>query len=63
MVPTARDVRDLRNKLGITQSELATQLGVQQSLISRWENGVLSPYGPAAILLKALILRAFKKNA
>lgn len=47
------DVRRLREKLGLTQVQLADALGVDQGTVSKWENGG-KPRGPAAILLKNL---------
>lgn len=32
-----------REKMGITQSELAKKLGVTQPAIAQWENGVRKP--------------------
>jgi len=38
-------IRELRTQRGLTQSELATLLGVSKSVISSYENGVhLPPY-------------------
>lgn len=35
------NVKQLRLKLGITQSEFAKKIGVSQRLVSAWENGVV----------------------
>jgi len=48
------DVKTLRNRLGLTQTALADRLGVDQSLISKWENGERTPDGPALILLRQM---------
>ena len=38
-------IRELRNQRGLTQTELASMLGVSKSVISSYENGVhLPPY-------------------
>jgi DNA-binding transcriptional regulator YiaG len=47
------DVRALREKLGLTQVQLAVALGVDQGTVSKWENGG-KPRGPATILLQNL---------
>lgn len=36
-------IKELRNKIGISQNELAKQLDVVQSTVSMWENGTNSP--------------------
>lgn len=36
-------IRDARIRIGASQAELATKLGVSQPLISNWESGKLSP--------------------
>ncbi len=36
-------IRPIRKKLGITQKELAAELGVTPNAISNWENGVRNP--------------------
>ncbi len=42
-VPTPEDLREKRNELGLTQSELADEAGVSQPLIARIENGDVDP--------------------
>jgi putative zinc finger/helix-turn-helix YgiT family protein len=39
----AEEIRGNRDKLGLSQRELAEHLGVAVETISRWENGVLIP--------------------
>jgi putative transcriptional regulator len=36
-------IREIRGRLGITQEELAAQLGVTLPTINRWENGRVAP--------------------
>ncbi|TAA48937.1 DNA-binding transcriptional regulator [Shinella sp. JR1-6] len=48
------DIKELRASLGVTQSQLAEALGLDQSTISNWENGHQNPRGPAKKLLKSL---------
>jgi len=40
---TAHLVRELRNRLGLTQEKLAARLGVTFPTINRWENGRAKP--------------------
>ncbi len=37
-------VRDVRRQLGISQEELAHELGVSFATINRWENGKTTPF-------------------
>ncbi len=53
------EVKKLREGLGLTQEQLAHELGVSFATVNRWENGKRSPTG---LSLKALSdLRAKKK--
>ena len=36
-------LRELRNKCGLTQNEMATKLGVSGQTILNWENGIYEP--------------------
>lgn len=44
-------IRELREKAGISQGELAKAMGVTQGAVSQWENGMSHPKIP---LLKRL---------
>lgn len=48
------DVRAIRTHLGLTQAQLGEAVGVDQSTVSNWENGML-PRGPARKLLQSLV--------
>mgnify|MGYP001616536722 FL=1 len=39
----SKEIKDLREKLGATQSELAKALGISFSTVSRWESGLAEP--------------------
>ena len=39
MSDTARRIKELRFKLGLTQEQFAQKVGVSFSTVSRWENG------------------------
>jgi len=52
-------IRALRNHMGLTQTELARELGVRQQTVSEWEKGI---YTPTRATSKHLTLVA-EKNA
>jgi len=57
-VPDARiqlrpdDVREIRYKLGQSQSEFASMIGVSVPTLQSWEEGKRLPDGPALALLR-----------
>ena len=48
----AESIRALRRRLGLTQGELASELGVRQQTISEWETGLYRPRGASARMLR-----------
>ncbi len=48
------DVRDLRRRAGMTQTEFAERLGVPVETIRNWEQGKRAPRGPARALLAVI---------
>ena len=55
--PTPENIKRLREKLGLTQRELAERLNVDVSSVARWEDESKKtrPTGTAAAVLAALI--------
>jgi transcriptional regulator with XRE-family HTH domain len=47
----AARLQALRRHLGLTQQQLADELGMRQQTISEWETGVYRPRGASARLL------------
>ena len=37
------EIKALRLRLGLTQTELATEIGVHQVSVARWETGSITP--------------------
>jgi len=54
----AAGVHALRRHLGLTQQELADELGTRQQTISEWERGLYRPRGTSARLLTLVAERA-----
>jgi DNA-binding transcriptional regulator YiaG len=54
----AARVRALRRHLGLTQQELADELGTRQQTISEWERALYRPRGASARLLTLVAERA-----
>ncbi|MFX0169327.1 MAG: CBS domain-containing protein [Candidatus Hodarchaeota archaeon] len=42
-VPTPKELQELRKKAGLTQVELASKVGISQSLVARIEKGQVNP--------------------
>ena len=45
------DVKKIRNKLHVSQSQFALMIGVSTSTLQNWEQGRRKPEGPARALL------------
>ena len=46
---------ELRESVGLSQSDVARALDVDQSAVSRWEAGLARPRGPHAVALLELL--------
>jgi transcriptional regulator with XRE-family HTH domain len=64
-MPRPRDydfpVRELREKLDLTQEELARELGVTMMVVSRWERGLSKPSRRSFQKLQSLERRTKKR--
>lgn len=57
-------IQALRHHLGLTQRQMADELGTRQQTISEWETGMYQPRGASATLLSLVAERArFKYDA
>jgi len=52
---TSTLVQEVREKRNFTQEELAKLLGVGQSVISRYESGIITPPGDIVLKLQELL--------
>ena len=48
------DVKNIRKKVGMTQSEFASSFGISISTLRHWERGDRKPQGPALVLLNVV---------
>ncbi len=48
------DAKRIRERLGLSQSELATMLGISVDTLQNWEQGRRSSVGPARVLLQVV---------
>jgi transcriptional regulator with XRE-family HTH domain len=53
----AHEIVALRTSLGLSQAELARQVGVDQATVSRWERGLQAPDPRARVQLSELMYR------
>lgn len=51
---TATEIRNLREKLGLTQDKFAQLVGVSFATVNRWENGSFKPSSLAMHSLEKL---------
>jgi transcriptional regulator with XRE-family HTH domain len=51
---TGREVRRIRQQLGLTQAELAGRIGVTANSVARWERGEMGIRPTAAGLLRLM---------
>lgn len=51
-------INALRKHMGLTQQELADELGTRQQTISEWETGMYKPRGASITLLTIVAERA-----
>lgn len=64
---TAVDVKKIRAKIGMSQSEFASAIGISVSTLRHWERGDRTPHGPALVLLNVVakepkaVLKALSK--
>ena len=49
-----KEIREIRNKAGMTQSVFASYMGVSKKTVEAWENGRTHPTGPAYRLISIL---------
>lgn len=48
------DVKNIRAKIGMSQSEFASAFGISVSTLRHWERGDRVPQGPALVLLNVV---------
>jgi len=52
-VPEQVDVKNVREKTGLTQNQFAATFGISLGTLRHWERGDRKPHGPALVLLNA----------
>lgn len=52
--PKSVDVSDLRQRVGMTQTQFAARFGFSVVSLRHWERGDRKPHGPALVLLKLI---------
>lgn len=60
---TPRQVKALRNALGLTQKQLADMIGAYQPTVTRWERGANQPKGAYLKALQNIAAKAKKEKA
>lgn len=51
--PELVDVKQVREKTGLTQTQFAATFGISVGTLRHWERGDRKPHGPALVLLNA----------
>jgi DNA-binding transcriptional regulator YiaG len=52
---TGKELREIRKTLGLTQVELAAEIGVSGNTVARWERDEVSISQPVSRLLRILV--------
>ncbi len=52
--PHAVDVKELRQRVGMTQEQFAARFGFSVATLRHWERGDRAPAGPALVLLNVI---------
>ncbi|GAA4407917.1 helix-turn-helix domain-containing protein [Quisquiliibacterium transsilvanicum] len=52
--PRPVDVKALRTRIGLSQTEFAERFGVSVATLRHWERGDRAPHGPALVLLNVI---------
>lgn len=52
--PAHIDVKELRRRIGMSQTEFATSFGISLGTLRHWEREDRYPHGPALVLLNLL---------
>ena len=55
---TGKEVKAIRLRLGLTQRELAAEVGVARNTVTRWELGLMGVRESAARLIRILAKQA-----
>jgi putative transcriptional regulator len=58
----AKSVKDVRKQLGLSQEELAHELGVSYATINRWENAKTIPFKLARTQFEAFCINMAKQG-
>lgn len=51
---TNKEIKNIRNNMGLTQALFAAYMGVSKKTVEAWERGTNKPTGPACRLLSVL---------
>jgi len=51
---SSSDIKQVREKIGMSQPEFARAFGISVSTLRHWERGDRSPHGPARVLLNVV---------
>lgn len=52
--PLALDVKNIRQKTGMSQQKFCTTFGISLGTLRHWEQGLRTPRGPARVLLQVM---------
>lgn len=52
--PEAINVKDIREKTGMSQQKFCATFGISIGTLRHWEQGLRTPRGPARVLLKVV---------